>query len=164
MNRQKCAPLHDSVVMPPVSKRITVSRRGRDLPIPKNETVSSNMRKMPRTKTKPETELMAALTKRNFKVDVNVCKLPGSPDLVLVRHQTAIYVHGCFWHGCGYHFVLPKHNRSWWAQKIAANKARDRRKAASLGRLGWSVITVWEHEDPERAANRIQRRLRSRKS
>jgi DNA mismatch endonuclease (patch repair protein) len=93
-------------------------------------------------------------------VETNVVHLPGRPDLVLPRRGVVVFVHGCFWHGCPRHFTEPVHNRLWWREKIAANRRRDRRKEESLRRLGWSVVNVWEHEDPVRAANRIQRHVR----
>lgn len=84
--------------------------------------------------------------------------LPGSPDLLLTEHGIAIFMHGCFWHGCPRCFVEPKQNREWWLTKIEANRARDRRKADQLRRLGYSVITLMEHDSD----SRIERRLRGK--
>jgi len=64
---------------------------------------------------------------------------------------------------CPGHFKSPKHNRQWWLEKIEANRRRDRRKAAQLRKRGWSVVAVWEHEDAERAASRIQRKAREKR-
>lgn len=125
-------------------------------PVPRDEGVASRMRQQKSTGTIPELLLVAALRRRGFKVETHVADLPGKPDIVLPARGVVVFVHGCFWHGCPWHFGAPKHNRKWWAEKIARNKARDRRKAARLRRQGWSVITVWEHVDPELAAERVR--------
>lgn len=125
-------------------------------PVPRDEGVASRMRQQKSTGTIPELLLVAALRRRGFKVETHVADLPGKPDIVLPARGVVVFVHGCFWHGCPWHFRAPKHNRQWWAEKIARNKARDRRKAARLRRQGWSVITVWEHVDPELAAERVR--------
>jgi DNA mismatch endonuclease (patch repair protein) len=102
-------------------------------------------------------ELAAEFRRRGFRVEENVEWLPGRPDLILPRRKVAIFVHGCFWHGCPKHFTLPKHNRSWWRAKIEGNKVRDRRRAATLRRQGWHVYTVWEHRRMESVADLIAR-------
>lgn len=121
------------------------------------------MRKQATAGTKPERELADVLVRRGFKVERNVHALPGSPDLVLPARGIAVFVHGCFWHGCPRHHTPPKHNRRWWAEKIERNRARDSRRAAQLRRRGWSVLTVWEHTDPAVAADRVQRVARDRR-
>jgi len=88
---------------------------------------------------------------------VHAANLPGRPDIVLVRVRLAIFVDGCFWHGCPDHGVMPKANRSFWSEKIAGNQLRDRRNDAALVELGWSALHVWEHEDPEAVAARLER-------
>lgn len=73
-------------------------------------------------------------------------KLPGSPDIVMRRFKTVIFVNGCFWHGhenCKY-YRLPKSNTGFWQAKIDKNRARDARDIESLNKLGWRVIIVWE--------------------
>jgi len=129
----------------------------RGMPVPKSDIVASNMRRMPTRGTKPEVALLQALQIRNFRVETDRTDLPGRPDLVLPVRRVAVFVNGCFWHGCPKHFVVPKNNRGWWIEKIDGNRRRDRRKATHLRRLGWLVVTVWEHEDPSRAAQRIQK-------
>ena len=131
-------------------------------PVPRDEGVAARMRKQATSGTKPERELAEQLVRRGFKVEQNVRGLPGSPDLVLPARGIAVFVHGCFWHGCLRHHKPPKHNRRWWKQKIERNRARDRRRAAQLRRRGWSVLTVWEHTDPAAAASRVQRVARAR--
>lgn len=127
----------------------------------KSKGVASRMRQQKRAGTNPEILLVDALRRRNFKVETHRKDLPGTPDIVLPVHGMAVFVHGCFWHGCPWHHKEPMNNREWWKKKIAGNRARDRRKAAQLRRAGWSVTTIWEHVDPDDAAERIQRRLMS---
>ena len=129
-------------------------------PIPRDEGVASRMRQQKSKHTFPEVQLVDALRRRNFKVETHRDDLPGRPDIVLPTRGLAVFVHGCFWHGCPWHHTVPKHNKSWWLEKIARNKARDKRKAARLRRAGWSVITVWEHVAPDVAAERIRHHLR----
>jgi DNA mismatch endonuclease (patch repair protein) len=80
-------------------------------------------------------------------------------DLVFPRHRVAVYVDGCFWHRCPDHATFPKNNAEWWAEKLAGNVARDRDTDARLTAAGWTVIRIWEHEDPVRAADRVQAAL-----
>jgi DNA mismatch endonuclease (patch repair protein) len=74
---------------------------------------------------------------------------------VFVRARIAVFVDGCFWHGCPLHASWPKSNAEWWRSKIEANRARDRDTDARLTSAGWTVVRVWEHEDPVRAAANI---------
>lgn len=72
--------------------------------------------------------------------------LPGTPDFAFPRFRLAIFVNGCFWHGCPKCGRLPKSNREFWRAKILTNIMRDRRCRSRLKRLGWRVIDLWEHE------------------
>jgi DNA mismatch endonuclease (patch repair protein) len=87
--------------------------------------------------------------------------VPGKPDFVFPKHRIALFVDGCFWHGCPLpkHSNLPKNNRGFWTKKLQANKDRDKFVNKKLQKLGWKVVRVWEHElkDPERVARKIQR-------
>ncbi|MFM9081137.1 MAG: very short patch repair endonuclease, partial [Opitutaceae bacterium] len=71
--------------------------------------------------------------------------LPGRPDFVCPARRLAVFVDGCFWHGCPRHGTMPKGNRSFWRAKITRNRERDREVGAELRRLGWKVLRVWEH-------------------
>lgn len=132
-------------------------RRRRPLgrPVPKSPEVSQRMQRMPSRGTGPEQRLAAELRRRRYAVREHDADLPGRPDLVLPRLRVAIFVHGCFWHGCPRHGTLPKHNRAWWREKIRRNRERDARNVRRLRRLGWSVFEVWEHEDPGTAMWRL---------
>jgi DNA mismatch endonuclease (patch repair protein) len=90
--------------------------------------------------------------------------LPGKPDFVFRRERLAVFVDGCFWHGCPWHLRMPASNVVYWNAKIARNMARDRRVNAELRRAGWRVIRLWEHAlaDPNRVAARLLRLLGQR--
>lgn len=96
--------------------------------------------------TKPEMVVRRYLFSRGFRFRVNVKRLPGTPDIVLRKYQTVIFVNGCFWHGhegCRY-FVLPKSNVEFWKKKIERNRRRDLKKRLQLRSMGWHVMQVWE--------------------
>lgn len=82
----------------------------------------------------------------------------GRPDLVFSQHRLAVFVDGCFWHGCPRCFAAPKSNIDYWQPKISGNRKRDARVRAELRAAGWIVMGIWEHalrRDPARAAARI---------
>lgn len=96
--------------------------------------------------TKPEIMVRKYLFARGFRYRKNVRRLPGTPDIVLRKYRTVIFVNGCFWHGhegCRYSH-LPKSNVEFWRNKIERNKKRDLRERVELRRMGWHVIQVWE--------------------
>lgn len=98
--------------------------------------------------TKPEMIIRKYLFSRGLRFRVQVRKLPGTPDIVLPKYKTVIFVNGCFWHGhegCKY-FRLPKSNVEFWSEKIERNIERDRESMQALFDLGWKVIRVWECE------------------
>jgi DNA mismatch endonuclease (patch repair protein) len=83
-------------------------------------------------------------------------------DIVFRRARVAVFVDGCFWHGCPEHGTWPRANEQFWRAKILANRARDSDTNARLEARGWLVIRVWEHEEPAEAARRIARKVRNR--
>lgn len=83
-------------------------------------------------------------------------------DVVFRGAKVAIFVDGCFWHGCPEHGTWPKTNRQFWRKKILDNKKRDADTNDQLGKRGWLVIRIWEHEDPSPAALRVARTVRER--
>ena len=89
-------------------------------------------------------------------------KLPGKPDFVFPKPKLAVFVDGCFWHGCPKHGTQPKTRASFWLAKITGNKARDRRVNYALRKRGWKVIRVWEHELSRKNETRLLRRLDAR--
>ena len=88
-------------------------------------------------------------------------RLPGTPDLGFAAARVAVFVDGCFWHGCPAHGTQPKRNGEWWSAKLNRNVERDRETDEHLAMLGWEVIRVWEHESPAAAAQRIEARVRA---
>lgn len=120
---------------------------------------SARMSRQRRTGTAPETALRRELHRRGRRYFVDRAPLPGlrrRADLVFPRRRVAVYVDGCFWHCCPDHATYPKNNARWWEEKLAGNVARDRDTDARLAAAGWTVVRVWEHEDPVAAADRVQ--------
>lgn len=72
--------------------------------------------------------------------------ITGRPDFAFPKQKLAVFVDGCFWHGCPKHATQPKGNRAFWTAKLTANKARDRRVNSELKASGWRVVRVWEHD------------------
>ena len=108
----------------------------------------NNMAAIHSADTKPELRLRHALWRRGFRYRVNVRRLPGSPDIVLPKYRTVIFVHGCFWHGhkgCR-SYTVPKSNTEFWVAKVARNQERDQEVWRQLEAKGWSVVIVWECE------------------
>ena len=87
--------------------------------------------------------------------------LPGKPDFVFTKERLAVFVDGCFWHGCPRCYIKPKQNAKFWRDKIGGNKKRDQRVAQQLRRDGWSVCRIWECrlKNPDSVIRRINRML-----
>ena len=116
--------------------------------IKSKESRSYNMSRIKGKGTKPEELVRKYLFSRGFRYRKNDKRLPGSPDIVLPKYRTVIFVNGCFWHkheGCKY-FVWPRDNAEFWKEKIQANVMRDERKQIELIAQGWNVIIIWECE------------------
>jgi DNA mismatch endonuclease (patch repair protein) len=84
-------------------------------------------------------------------------------DIVFRSAKMAVFVDGCFWHGCPVHWKAPKRNATWWIGKITANVERDARTNQLLERRGWLVIRAWEHESPRAIATRVASSLKHRR-
>ncbi len=95
--------------------------------------------------TKPEEKVRKYLFANGFRYRKNVRKLPGTPDIVLPKYRTVVFINGCFWHkhDCP-RFVWPKDNADYWRPKIEGNVLRDKKNYDMLQQMGWHVITVWE--------------------
>jgi DNA mismatch endonuclease (patch repair protein) len=117
---------------------------------------------MPRRDSKPELALRSELHRRGLRYRVHLRGLPGTPDIAFTRAKLAVFVDGCFWHGCPIHYVAPKNNGAWWEAKMVENSERDDRVDESLKDMGWLPIHIWEHDDPVEAADAIQRIWRRR--
>lgn len=87
-------------------------------------------------------------------------KVPGNNrrtiDIAFTRVQLAVYVDGCFWHGCPEHHVRPRANSEWWQWKIERNQARDADTDRELLEAGWDVLRIWEHVPADEAADQVQ--------
>jgi DNA mismatch endonuclease (patch repair protein) len=97
--------------------------------------------------TKPELLVRSVVHSLGLRFRLHGEQLPGRPDLVLPRHRTVVFVHGCFWHrhDCGL-AAVPKTRTAFWESKFAANVARDSRNRSALERMGWRVVEIWECE------------------
>jgi DNA mismatch endonuclease (patch repair protein) len=116
-----------------------------------------------RRDTGPELRLRSALHALGlrFRVDRRpVTAIACRADVVFARRRLAIFVDGCYWHGCPTHFVAPVTNRGYWAAKVEGNRQRDASTASRIEDAGWRVIRVWEHEDAAEAAQAIARLIR----
>lgn len=141
----------------PASPRISV-----------NITTSRRMAGQRTRDTEPELLLRRELHRRGglrYRVDAPVPGMPRrSADVLFTRAKVAVFVDGCFWHGCPEHKTSPANNGAWWMAKLARNVERDRETGAHLASLGWIVFRVWEHEDMTQAATDIERIVRSVRS
>jgi len=108
--------------------------------------------------TAPELALRRLLHARGLRYRVDVAPLPGlrrRADVVFTRARLAVFVDGCFWHRCPLHGTSPRSNAGWWRDKLDRNVQRDRDTDRALSEAGWQVLRVWEHEQPETAAERV---------
>ena len=116
-----------------------------------------------RKDTKPEIALRSELHRRGlrFRKDHRVEGDGRSSrvDIVFTRQRLAVFVDGCFWHGCPQHMQQPKANSEWWRQKLETNQRRDQLIDDALERAGWRVLRLWEHVPPGDAADRVQAAL-----
>jgi DNA mismatch endonuclease (patch repair protein) len=114
--------------------------------------------------TGPELALRSALWREGLRYRVHV-SLPGKPDLAFPSARVAVFIDGCFWHGCPEHSTRPKANAGFWREKIGGNIARDTRVNEALKSLGWRVLRFWEHDlsrNVQRPVTVIQRAVTRR--
>jgi len=108
--------------------------------------------------TRPEVNVRSALHRLGYRFRVCVRPLPElrrSADIVFPRLKLAVFIDGCFWHGCPEHYSQPRTNTAYWSSKISRNVERDRDTDARLRDAGWNVIRLWEHIEPADAARMI---------
>ncbi|GGO64367.1 very short patch repair endonuclease [Nonomuraea cavernae] len=108
--------------------------------------------------TKPELALRRAVHALGLRYRVAARPVAGlrrTADLVFPRIRVAVFLDGCFWHGCPEHHSVAKTNSAYWAEKLRRNRERDEETDRLLGEAGWSVIRIWEHVDPLEAARRV---------
>jgi DNA mismatch endonuclease, patch repair protein len=108
--------------------------------------------------TGPELALRRELHRRGLRYRVHAAPLSSEryrADILFRRARVAVFVDGCFWHSCPEHGSAPTANSAYWRAKLERNVERDRRTDARLADAGWVVVRVWEHEVPEKAADRV---------
>ncbi|MYS22793.1 very short patch repair endonuclease [Streptomyces sp. SID4948] len=113
--------------------------------------------------TAQEVAVRRILHSRGFRYRVNA-PVPGIPrrtiDILFRGPKIAVFLDGCFWHGCPTHATSPKANAEWWRSKLDRNMARDLETTAHLAALGITVLRFWEHETPEDVARRVGHTVR----
>ena len=130
-----------------------------------SERRSWNMSRIRGRNTGPELRLRSLLHRAGFRFRLHAKQLPGSPDIVLPKYRTVVFVHGCFWHrhpGCR-NATMPSTRREFWREKFDGNVSRDLRNQAALVAAGWTVLTIWECElkaDAEGIVRRLVDELR----
>lgn len=131
----------------PRSRRVMLGNRSRD--------------------TKPEMAVRRACHARGlrYRVDARpLSELRRRADLVFPAQRVAVFVDGCYWHGCPEHYVASKSNADYWSVKIARNRERDADTDATLLAAGWQVVRAWQHEDPRSVADAVAAVVRSRRA
>jgi len=116
--------------------------------------------------TAPELAVRRLVHAAGLRYRVDRAPLPGvrrRADLVFGPVRLAVFIDGCFWHGCPEHGNHPRTNQQWWAAKLDRNRQRDRNTDERLQAAGWQVLRLWEHEDPRKAADRIRDAVRHRR-
>lgn len=133
---------------------------------PSSPETSRRMQRVRQKNTSAESAIRRELYALGLRYRVHVpllTKPRRTADIAFKSIRVAVFVDGCFWHGCPKHATWPKQNAEFWRSKIIANQERDRDTDARLRAIGWKVIRVWAHEIPRIAALRVARVVRSRK-
>lgn len=151
----------------PDSPDVRVVRSARDgnrgpssSPAPSSEAARRRMQATRRRDTAAEERLRAELTALGLEYVVDAPPIAGlrrRADVLFPTHRIAVYVDGCFWHGCPTHGTWPKANAQFWRDKIEANRRRDADTNGRLEKEGWRVLRFWEHDDPVEAARSVAR-------
>jgi DNA mismatch endonuclease (patch repair protein) len=113
--------------------------------------------------TKPELALRSALHRRGHRFRVNIRPIAGfrrTADIAFTRKKLAIFVDGCFWHGCSEHGSLPRSNREFWTTKLKTNMARDIDTCECLEAVGWTCLRLWEHHSVDHMVQQVESVLR----
>lgn len=128
-----------------------------------SEATRASMRANRGRDTKPELAVRSLVHRMGLRYRVDYAPLQGlrrRADLVFTRRKIAVFIDGCFWHGCPDHWTAAATNTEFWVSKVVVNTARDRDTDARLGSAGWTVLRFWEHEDPQYVADSIGRVVR----
>jgi DNA mismatch endonuclease (patch repair protein) len=136
-------------------------------PVPSSEAARNRMKAARQRDTAAEMALRSKLHRIGLRYRVDVSPLKGirrRADVVFRPTKVAVYVDGCFWHGCPIHGTWPKANAEFWREKIERNKERDADTNQRLKEAGWKVIRVWEHENPKEVAEKIAQIVQERRT
>lgn len=135
--------------------------------VPSSAAVSARMSRQGSRDTAPEIAVRRLLHAAGLRYRVNV-PVPGMPrrtiDIAFGKYKVAIFMDGCFWHGCPEHATHPKANSEWWRRKLDRNMSRDIETTGHLTEAGWTVLRFWEHEDPLKVALRVQEVVASKQA
>ncbi|MFJ3614445.1 very short patch repair endonuclease [Streptomyces hydrogenans] len=126
-----------------------------------------NMQAIRSRDTKPEQLVRRLLHAQGLRYRVAARPLPGlrrTADIVFRPVKVAVFIDGCYWHGCPEHYVAPRTNPGYWSGKVAGNMARDGDTDQRLQEAGWTVLRFWEHESPEECATRIAAEVEKRRA
>lgn len=135
--------------------------------VPSSPAVSARMSRQGSRDTAPEVAVRKLLHASGLRYRVNV-PVPGMPrrtiDIVFPKAKIAVFLDGCFWHGCPLHATHPKANAEWWRAKLDKNMARDTETTSHLTAEGWTVLRFWEHESVDEVARRIRAVVTSKRA
>lgn len=126
-----------------------------------------NMQAIRSRDTKPEWLIRRLVHARGLRYRVAAKPLPGlrrTADMVFRPAKVAVFIDGCYWHGCPEHYVAPRTNPGYWSDKVTQNMTRDRDTDRRLEDAGWTVLRFWEHEPSEDYAARIAEEIQKRRS
>ncbi|WP_281250140.1 very short patch repair endonuclease [Nonomuraea jiangxiensis] len=132
-----------------------------------SEGVRKSMKANKGRDTKPELALRRAVHALGLRYRVSIRPSPSvrrTADLVFTKTKVAVFLDGCFWHGCPAHHTKAATNADYWAEKVLKNRARDGETDRLLSEAGWTVIRIWEHEDPASSAAGIADELKAIRS
>jgi DNA mismatch endonuclease (patch repair protein) len=150
------------------TRRISVAGVSVRYPTPGSVAASRVARANKGVDTKPEIRLRSALHREGLRFRKDYLLVDGSVrvkvDVAFPKARVAVFVDGCFWHGCPVHQRLPLRNADYWVPKLEANERRDRRVDDALRAAGWHVVRLWEHEDPTDKSKALSALIRSRRA
>lgn len=124
-----------------------------------SEAVHKTMTSTRGRDTSAELAVRSASHRRGLRYRVDAAPVKGMrrrADMLFRSQRVAVFIDGCYWHGCPAHYQAPSRNAAYWRDKLAGNRARDRDTDRMLREAGWTVVRIWEHEPPEMAADRIE--------
>lgn len=134
-----------------------------DRPKPSSYTAQQTMKANRRRDTRAELAVRRLLHRAGARYRVDYAPDPADrkrkADIVFTRARIAVFIDGCFWHGCPQHYIPPRSNADYWLPKIEGNRKRDADTSAHLKALGWRVLRFWEHEDPVAIVEQILQEL-----